>query len=217
MNEKITFWSHRGYKANKRANSRGSLVEAYNKGFRNIEFDLWYLNGNLRLNHDKPKKEEVKNLPLLRKYLKQYGSELKYWMDFKNLNKNNIENVLIILKRELDKNQIPYSSINFAPYEINLEKGLYLLNKARESFKGINVVSLIDSDVLKNNDLQSLYKFYTKNKIRHLSVESKIINEKFIKLFKDIKVYAWTVDNKNELERLKKLGIKNICTNLLLP
>ena len=217
MNEKITFWSHRGYKVNKRANSRGSLIEAHNKGYRNIEFDLWYLNGNLRLNHDKPKKEEIKNLPLLRKYLKQYGSKLKYWMDFKNLNKNNIENVLLILKRELDKNQIPYDNANFAPYERDLNKSLFLLNKAEGFLKGINLVSVIDSNVIKNNNLQSLYKFYSKNKIKHLSVESKIIDEKFIKLFKDIKIYAWTVDDKKELDRLKELGIKNICTNLLLP
>jgi hypothetical protein len=58
---------------------------------------------------------------------------------------------------------------------------------------------------------------YSKNKIDQFSVENILINEKFLKIFKNTTIYAWNINDKKEYNRLENLGVQNICTDIILP
>ena len=55
----IKLFAHRGFvENNMKQNSIASLKNAVAKGFKAIEFDIWWCDGEFLLKHDKPSEKE---------------------------------------------------------------------------------------------------------------------------------------------------------------
>jgi len=216
----MIFWSHRGYVNDTcKENTIASLKNAYENGYRNIELDIWYLDGKLILKHNEPTKEEREGdkLTTLKEFLSIYKNELYYWMDFKNLNESNIDQVLNLYREVLNEIGISYSRIQFTPYEVNWEKSILLAQKASSKLPGINCMFIQDDESFNENKVEEYYEILRNNSIKFLSIYNKFVTPSLIEKLDGIKLFVWTVDEKEELDRLEVLGIENICTNVLLP
>jgi glycerophosphoryl diester phosphodiesterase len=212
----MILWSHRGLVETKeQENTITALDNSFKAGYRNIEFDIWFLNNQLLTKHDEPTKEELANNKLvsLKEFISRYGTKLQYWMDFKNLTLENIDAFLPVYKKIIDEVGIKYNSIWFTPYEPNWEIAMVLQAKARKAMPGINNMVVMDPYVFKKEKTREYYKILQDNNIKNLSIYYEIIDEQFLSIFKDINMFVWTVDNLEEYKRLKNLGIMNICTN----
>ena len=54
------------------------------------------------------------------------------------------------------------------------------------------------------------------NKIFGLSINYKNIDDKLIKNFKNIEIFAWTVNNRKTADYLAKIGVQNIVSDKIL-
>ena len=55
----IKLFAHRGFvENNMKQNSIASLKNAFEKGFKGVEFDIWWLDGEFLIKHDKPNEKE---------------------------------------------------------------------------------------------------------------------------------------------------------------
>ena len=112
----IKLFAHRGLvENNMKQNSIASLKNAFEKGFKGVEFDIWWIDGEFFVKHDKPAGKELFLLPRLQDYL-VHKNELEYWIDFKNLDEKNIDNALKKLKEVLILKEIDLNKVFFAPY-----------------------------------------------------------------------------------------------------
>ena len=94
----IKLFAHRGYVENNiKQNSIASLKNAVKNQFKGIEFDVWNINNDLIISHDKPKSDPLNLLPKFKDYL-IFKNQIEYWIDFKNLDLKNIEVTLKILE-----------------------------------------------------------------------------------------------------------------------
>jgi glycerophosphoryl diester phosphodiesterase len=207
----IKLFAHRGlWSVEAPQNSINSLKNAYNQGFRAIEFDIWFLQGLLLLKHDCPKDNDFSNLAQLKDYF-LYKNELEYWLDFKNLDEKNAYEALILVKKIIDESNISLDKIFFAPFITNYKKAekILLIIKAIFGDEAKFVAVLED---IKN--FGAVISFLRKNNIKHLSINHELLSEANIKKLSHIEIFAWTIKNKNRLEELKKLGIKNFATDI---
>jgi len=215
----MILWSHRGY-TNKESeeNTITSLKKAYNKGYRNIEFDIWYKKGDLILKHDKPARKELKKeeLTTLKNYLSVHKNKMHYWMDFKNLSKINIGKALDRLKQIIEELEINQKQIHFTPYETNWRKSISLNKKALKKFPKINIMLIQDEKSFKKNRIKKYAKTLQNNNIKFLSIHHDCVDKKLVETLKNVTLFAWTINEKEEYNRLKKLGIKNICTDKII-
>ncbi|MFC1658941.1 hypothetical protein ACFL0U_00025 [Pseudomonadota bacterium] len=212
----MILWPHRGvWKTKKQQNTIQALDNAFNFEYRHIEFDIWLLNNKLLLKHDKPTEKELQNnsLPLLKEFVKRYGNKLKYWMDFKNLTLENIDEFLPIYKKVIDNSKIDYKAIYFTPFETNWNVSIKLHKKIQNYMKGINSMIMMNFENFEKEKIYDYYKILQENNITNFSVEHKIVNKKFVDTFQGINLFVWVVNNIKEYERLANLGVKNICTN----
>jgi glycerophosphoryl diester phosphodiesterase len=101
LQKMIKLFAHRGFvENNMKQNSILSLKNAVTKGFKAIEFDIWWCDGEFLVKHDKPIDKEKFLLPRLQDYL-CYKNELEYWIDFKNIDLANVDEALKKLKADL--------------------------------------------------------------------------------------------------------------------
>lgn len=212
----IRLFAHRGYHSqNVAQNSAASLKSAYNNGFRNIEFDIWFLRKKLLLKHDKPQKNEINNLAIFDDYL-CYGNEFSYWLDFKNLSNNSVEEALLLIKEKLQHAAIDLNQIYFAPFITNYEIAAKIFKKFRKVFgRDLQLVAVYR----KRADITpgELYNFLTKNQIGFLSVFHELIDQNFMNIFSDIEIFAWTVNDVNRLLELHLIGVRNFATDKIIP
>lgn len=213
----IRLFAHRGLAKEKiLQNTIASLNQAHKKGFEGIEFDIWFLGGELFLKHDHPKKSELKKLPKFREYL-PFKNELCYWMDFKNLDEKNAEAALAIVKNEIDAAGIKLDQLYFAPYITDYKIAGKVFVKIRKIFgKKAQLIAVCDE--LKNfEQIKILREFLTKNEVKCLSIFHQLLDKTFMKIFSDIEIFAWTVNDLQRLGELEVIGVKNYGTDKILP
>ncbi len=213
----IKLFAHRGFvTGNILQNSIASLKNAYDFGFRAIEFDIWFLEQELFLKHDRPKIAELNNLPKFKEYF-LFNNHFEYWLDFKNLDEENVDEILRMVKKNIDECGINLEQVYFAPFITNYTIVRNIIKKFKNYFgEKVNFVAVCEE--LKNiNEVKILREFLSENKIKFLSIDHKLINQDFVKLFSDIEIFAWTVNEKGRLEELENLGIKNFATDKLSP
>ncbi len=209
----VRLFAHRGFALNGIAeNSVESLKKAYENDFRAMEFDIWFLDGKLLLKHDRPKKSEIKYLPVLRDYF-FYKNEIFYWMDFKNLNEKNAAAALKMVKKEVEKAGIELERIYFAPFTSNYKKAAKIFTEIRKVFGEKAQVVAVCMKIIGRNYKQKLRNFLDKNSIKFLSVYHTLIDENFMKVFNSIEIFAWTVNNLKRLQRLENTGVRNFTTD----
>lgn len=215
----MILWSHRGY-VNKESeeNTVVSLKMAYEKGCRHIEFDIWYLNGEMVLKHNEPTAEELSagSLTKLRDYFAVYGNEMNYWMDFKNLSSENIDEALEFLRVVVNEVGIEYERIYFTPYETNWKRAVVLQRKASAKFAGIKNMLVLDEKSFDKSRVGEYSRVLMENNIRYLSIHHDFVDGEVVESLKGVNLFAWTVNEKAEFERLKKLGVENVCTDRIV-
>ncbi len=209
----IKLFSHRGLVSQGiKQNSIASLNNAYKSGFRAIEFDIWFLNNKLLLKHDKPKDGEI--LPEFKEFL-LYKNDLQYWLDFKNLDGSNAKSALLEVKKHLNANQINMEKVYFAPFITDYIAAIEIFNIIRDVFGDVKIMAVCEK-LEHENDLILLSKFLIQNQIKHLSIFHQLLNQRVCDILLGIEIFAWTVNDKNRFEELKKLGIKNFATDIIL-
>ena len=213
----VKLFAHRGFVAeNILQNSIASLKNAQKFGFDAVEFDIWFLNSRLVLKHDEPKAEEVNTLPVFRDYF-CFGNEMEYWLDFKNLDEKNCDAALLAVKKNLEEAAINLEQIYFAPFVTNYKNAEIFFSRIRKIFGTKSKLMAVCEELKTDADVKILRDFLTQNDVRYLSILHKLIDENFVKIFSDIKIFAWTVNDQQRLQELENLGITNFATDKITP
>ena len=209
----IKIFAHRGFVQNNiKQNSIASLKNAFKNGFKAIEFDIWWLENQLFLNHDKPSKTSLFNLPHFGDYF-IYNNQIDYWLDFKNIDESNVREVLQLVKNDLDSNKINLDKIYFAPYITNFELTEKIAREFRNFFdKKINFLGVCDhqSQILKISELLDI------EVIDYVSIDYKLINKSNLELIDPKKIFAWTVNDIHIYNDLMVMGVDKFATDNLV-
>ena len=194
-------------------------------GFKAIEFDVWFLtksakknfnkqnnftknlleDGELVISHDFPQNLSIDSIPRFADFL-SHGNAFEYWIDLKNANTENCQIFAKKIFDELLKKNIDFHQVLIAPYITNYEIAQCVFNNFKEIFgKNLNFVAVCDS--LRELDLA--VEFIKKNQLKFLSIDHRIIDAKSFQKIRGIKLLVWTVNSKERLEELSKIGIKD--------
>jgi len=209
----INLFAHRGFWSDNysKQNSIASLKAAHKNKFSGIEFDVWFFEENLVLKHDQP--EPQKLLPKFGDYF-VFENDFKYWIDFKNLDKANASKVFALVKKELEHLKIDFKNIYIAPFITNYELAQNIYDIAKEIFaEKLNFAAVVENE----KEIENLLKFLRKNNIKFLSIFYKLIDENLLEKLSDIELFAWTVNDLEQLDILEKKGIKNFITDKITP
>jgi len=209
----IKLFAHRGFvENNMKQNSIASLKNAFAKGFKAIEFDIWWLDGEFFVKHDKPNRKEEFSLPRLQDYL-YYKNELEYWFDFKNIDQSNVDDVLKKLKANLILNEIDLNKVFFAPYITDYAMAIKIALKFRNFFsQKINFVGVCDNQ----SGLQEIIDLIEMEVIDFVSINHLLINSELLKKIKPSKLLAWTVNDIKQINDFYMLGIDKFATDKVL-
>ena len=201
-------FAHRGLVTkNSPQNSISSLKAAYEGGFKGVEFDLWFVDGEILIKHDHPQKEE--KLPNLRDYF-CFKNQLSYWLDFKNLDRANVKKVFELTRLEVDAAGIDHQKIFLIPFETNYELAAYFYDVAKEVFgEEVNFGAVCEE----RERIGELERFCNIKGPHFLSIFHELIDENFLKTFPHQQIFAWTIKDKSIFNKLQKLGIKNFASD----
>lgn len=210
----IKLFAHRGYHTRLiPQNSLKSIKNAFKNNFRAVEFDIWLFKNELLINHDKPKLKTSNQLNRFNEFL-IYSNDLEYWLDFKNMNLKNVKKILTLLKKDIDKANIKYEKLYFAPYITKYSNLKEIFHNITSTFsKKTKLVIVCDN----SKQITELTRFANSNKINFLSIDHKIINQKNISLLKKMHIMAWTVNDINRIKELSRMGVKYFATDIITP
>jgi glycerophosphoryl diester phosphodiesterase len=209
----IKLFAHRGFvENNMKQNSIASLKNAVSKGFKAIEFDIWWVDGEFFIKHDKPNKKEEFSLPRLQDYL-YYKNELEYWFDFKNIDQNNVGDALKKLNADLILKEIDLNKIFFAPYITDYDLAIKISLKFRNFFsQKINFAGVCDNEL----GVQEIIDMVNMELIDFVSINHALINAELLKKIKSTKLLAWTVNDIKQINDLYMLGVDKFATDKVL-
>lgn len=217
----MKIFSHRAFLRKKMSdsniveNSIAGLKIIRDLGFKGVELDFWFFDGDFYIKHDKPNFDELSKLPKIRNCL-LFRNDIEYWLDFKNLQQSNLDDAIKKLKSEFEFCDILPSKIYLVPYINDAKSSIEVLAKMRQSLaKEIQIAAL--KDELRKEDQRQYYEFLKANNLKYCSINHEIIDEDFMKIFSDISIFAWTVNDINRAKFLKKLGVTAIATDDILP
>ena len=211
----LKIFSHRGFASKKnQQNKLESFEKAYQEGLRAIEFDIWYLEDQLFLKHNRPR--NFNNLDHLEDLFLRFKNKVEYWLDFKNLHPRNCDLAISKVKKIIDDNQIKPNNLYFAPFITDLNKAKIIYQSIRTHFGNqAQIIAVIEK--LLSKDYQKFYQQLKDLGIYGLSIEHQNINQKFKDIFFDIRIFAWTVNKQETADLLDKIGIENIASDNLKP
>ena len=209
----IKLFAHRGFvENNMKQNSILSLKNAVTKGFKAVEFDIWWCDGEFLVKHDKPIDKEKFLLPRLQDYL-CYKNELEYWIDFKNIDLTNVDEALKKLKADLILKEIDLNKIFFAPYITDYSTASIISLKFRNFFsQPINFVGVCD----KQSGLQEVIDLVDLELINFVSIDHNLISSELLKKIKPSKLLAWTVNDIKKINDFYMLGVDKFATDKVL-
>lgn len=206
-------FAHRGFVTpTAPENSLAALQSAYENKFFGLEFDVWFLDGELVVAHDRP--FENKKLAKFVEFL-HYKNEISYWIDFKNLNKDNVSAACEVLKRDIKDAEINLEKIYFAPFIEDLSEALPVYEEIRKHFRSAQIMAVCCE--IKKNDLVSYHNQLRKNHIKFLSIQHDNIDQNFVDVFRDIECFAWTINDLKRIRELEKLGIRYMTSDIITP
>lgn len=207
-------FAHRGFvTAQSPENSIASLHEARKENYSGVEFDVWSIGNSLVVNHDLPEKN-IKKLPEFAQYL-EFKNEIEYWIDFKNLDEDNVAAAVEVVAQEITRAKIENHKVYFAPFIEDLAKAIPIYQAIRHRIKDAQIMAVCAE--LSPQNFASYHKELQKNHIKFLSIQHEIIDEKFAQIFADINLFAWTVNDMARLQALQKLGVKNFTSDIITP
>ena len=209
----IRLFAHRGFvEKNMKENSILSLKNAVNKGFKAIEFDIWWVENEFFIKHDKPNNKEKFILPKLQDYF-CYGNDLEYWLDFKNIDQFNIDAVLEKLKIDLTEKKIDLTKVFFAPYITNYNLTEIISLKFRKFFSHkINFVGVCDE----KSNIRQIIDLIDLELINFVSIDYNLIDNNLLKKIKPSKIMAWTVNDIKKINDLYMFGVDKFATDKII-
>ena len=209
----IKLFAHRGFvENNMKQNSISSLKNAVTKGFKAVEFDIWWCDVEFLVKHDKPSDKEKFLLPRLQDYL-CYKNELEYWLDFKNIDLTNVDEALKKLNADLILKEIDLNKIYFAPYITDYATATKIALKFRNFFsQPINFVGVCD----KQSGIQEVVDMIDMELINFVSIDHLLINPELLKKIKPSKLLAWTVNDIKKINDFYMLGVDKFATDKVL-
>lgn len=216
-------FAHRGYIKNSKnkiaENSIQALDNTIKNNFFGVEFDIFYLQKNFYICHDKPKISDLKNLPTITDYFK-YQNKLHYWLDFKNITLENHIEAFTNFKTHINQNNINLNNLYFTPYNTNLTEAKILSQTIKNLF-GDKAKFMLVCDQLKTPNCQkTLLNFLNSTKINHLSLNKDLIlkNPNFTKTLQQnkIKIFAWTIKSAKTHQALKTQKINHLTSDIKL-
>lgn len=209
----MKIFSHRGLRNGQiKENSLKAFKQAYEKNLRAFEVDIWYLENELFLTHDKP--QDLNNLNKLEELFSEFQNEVSYWLDFKNLTEKNCKEVCQKMQKIMQNFGLNSKQLYFAPYINNLENGDKIYPIIKEIFG--NEVQILA--IIEKIDAASYQDYYQKFKAAGLygiSIHYSNLNGEFRKFFSDVPIFAWTVNEQKIAQSLEKLGIENLTSDYL--
>jgi glycerophosphoryl diester phosphodiesterase len=210
-------FAHRAYHKNKIAeNSIKALDAAYQNNFTAIEFDLQFYQNQIFIHHDEISSNQNKNYPTLRDFFK-YQNHFFYWLDFKNIDRNNCQKIAEIVKKETEIAKINLAKIYFAPFVTDLENSIEIYHLMQEKFsEKINFISVCEK-ISDSSQLEQIAAKLNQAKIKNLSINHQILNAENIKILAEIELFAWTVNKIERLKELEKIGVRNFATDIITP
>ncbi|MFT6077704.1 MAG: glycerophosphoryl diester phosphodiesterase [Myxococcota bacterium] len=211
----LKIFSHRGVTGKKiKENTLESLQNAYKKNYKALEFDIWYSKNQLVLRHNRP--HNLTRLTKLVDVFAEFGNNVDYWLDFKNLNTRNCESAIKSVKKMIDDANIKNKRIFFAPFILDFKKAQKVYEVIRNYF-GQKVQILAVVRQVDPEDYQKLYQILKTNNVSGISIQHRNINSEFRKLFHDIEIFAWTVNRQKTCDFMKEIGVDNIASDKLKP
>ncbi|MFM7557548.1 MAG: glycerophosphodiester phosphodiesterase [Alphaproteobacteria bacterium] len=208
-------YAHRGlHNAKIPENSIQSLDNAYNNFFTAIEFDIWLNENSLIICHNRPKKSTESSYPSLKNFLK-YQNHFHYWLDFKNIDLENINQILDLVTNDLKTSKIDLQKIIFAPYINDYDLALKILAKFKNHFgeKNCNFALICDE----TSNINEVERVFAENEVDFLSIYHQLITPELLQKIAPEKILAWTVNEEKILQNLCNLGVKNFATDKILP
>ncbi len=233
--KEVCLFAHRGFTSQEKTqktipqNSLQSLENAMFNNFNAIEFDIWIIeNTNLNqfqknqeasqgndfkllIKHDKPLSHEYQTLPAFKDFLK-FGNSLKYWLDFKNADEKNSQNLAKQVFKQLNEALIEPKKVIIAPFLTDLKK----TEAAFKSFQMIFGEKLSFACVCEEREkIPSVANFMQKNHIKFLSINHKILDKSSFLDLSNFDLLAWTVNETKRLTELIQMGVRNFATDLI--
>jgi glycerophosphoryl diester phosphodiesterase len=210
-------FAHRGFTGGKKnlENTVVSLKKAYGIGYRAIEFDIWLVDGEVLLNHNRPDSARLEKLPKLAEYF-CFRNEMAYWLDFKNLELANADEFLSLVKQKIELERVDLKNIYFAPFITDYALAQKILEKVRKIFGADAQFVAVCSELKDAEKLAELKNFLTKNQVKYLSIFHQLVDENLLKTLAGVELFAWTVNDSARFKILKNLGIKNFATDKIL-
>lgn len=224
--------AHRGLSGIETENTNAAFIAAANRSYYGIETDIHRtLDGRFVVCHDDDLKRvagekilvESSSLADLQKVILFDKDGSKNRAD---LRVSTLENYISIC-RKYGKHCVLELKSDFTSEEIGRIIGIikdfgYLENVTFISFKYANLIKI--RDFVPKQSVQFLFKDFTKEIIERLAeeridvdVKHTALNKKTVELLheKGLKVNCWTVDTKDEAERLVEMGVDFITSNIL--
>jgi len=208
----VKVFAHRGFVQNNiKQNSIASLKNAVKNNFTAIEFDIWFFDGEFYLSHDKPTQLSLNNLPRFRDYL-LFENRLDYWIDFKNLNEQNIVDALELINRDIKKSKINLEKVYFAPYITDYDLAEKISHYFYKTFgSNVNTAIICDNVSLINKAIELI----DIGVFKYISIDYKLINDDVLTKVSSKKLLAWTVNDRNIFNDLVLKGVDKFASDSL--
>jgi len=209
-----TLFSHRGhFEDGIPDNSIASLDKAVEKDFTAIEFDIWLYKDKLVINHDNPEEKKKKSFPNIVDYFK-YHNNLEYWLDFKNMDEKNVDEILFLIKRAVQESSIDLNNLYFAPCIDDYATTKKLFDKITSHFgDDVNLVAFC----WREETLDSLQNFMTSENIKRVSIYHKLLTQDLVNQYGGNNIFTWTIIDIETIKSLEKLGVENFATDDITP
>ena len=117
----------------------------------------------------------------------------------------------------LEMSLINLDEVYFAPFITDYKITGKIFAKIKEVFgEKVNLMAFC-KQLGSGEDVKVLRDFLTQNKVKYLSIFHQLLDEKFVADFKDVEIFAWTVNDFARLKELEKIGVRNFATDKIVP
>ena len=191
-------WSHRGVHQNVSENTIAAFQLAKDQNFKGIELDVFYEKGQgLIVSHNIREEALEEEILLLKEVVNEFEDKFFYWVDFKNLTKEDYSSILNEFNQIFELHPNVRSKIY-----IESGNGWQLRKLAKENINCIYWVQYSKLPPKKFLKLQYIKTLIGHSKFAGISTHFRYIDDSFKKKFQRLNWYVFTVNGPKHLERL---------------
>ncbi len=206
--ENYELWAHRGFHINYEQNSIGAFSAALKTGFKGIELDVFYDNSlnKFVVQHDTPYRIDTTSL-FLENVFERFGDSLRYWIDLKNLNKQNVDNI----SDRLLSLFVKYKTGNKC--YIESAKGYLLQQLAKRNIQCLYWVQFGRSILKRTLKTTYIKWLLLTSDFVGITTHHRLYDNLFIHHFGNESIYVFTVNDAQTLKKMDLSTVKVILTD----